>query len=91
MLSCVFPFGFNACHHSFRYFCFCYLLFNNLFVYLLLQAIAIEIHPLYLILPAGLACSMAFHLPVSTPPNALVAGYANIRTKDMVSLRKNHY
>lgn len=28
---------------------------------------------------------MAFHLPVSTPPNALVAGYANIRTKDMVS------
>ncbi|XP_065359915.1 protein I'm not dead yet [Calliphora vicina] len=47
------------------------------------MAIAIEIHPLYLILPAGLACSMAFHLPVSTPPNALVAGYANIRTKDM--------
>ncbi|XP_005180637.1 protein I'm not dead yet [Musca domestica] len=47
------------------------------------MALAIEIHPLYLILPAGLACSMAFHLPVSTPPNALVAGYANIRTKDM--------
>ncbi|KAI8117307.1 Protein I'm not dead yet [Lucilia cuprina] len=47
------------------------------------MSIAIEIHPLYLILPAGLACSMAFHLPVSTPPNALVAGYANIRTKDM--------
>lgn len=48
------------------------------------MSIAIEIHPLYLILPAGLACSMAFHLPVSTPPNALAAGYANIRTKDMV-------
>ncbi|XP_022221423.2 protein I'm not dead yet isoform X2 [Drosophila obscura] len=47
------------------------------------MSLAIEIHPLYLILPAGLACSMAFHLPVSTPPNALVAGYANIRTKDM--------
>lgn len=47
------------------------------------MAIAIKIHPLYLILPAGLACSMAFHLPVSTPPNALVAGYAHIRTKDM--------
>lgn len=47
------------------------------------MSIAIEIHPLYLILPAGLACSMAFHLPVSTPPNALAAGYANIRTKDM--------
>lgn len=47
------------------------------------MSVAIKIHPLYLILPAGLACSMAFHLPVSTPPNALVAGYANIRTKDM--------
>ncbi|XP_037935267.1 protein I'm not dead yet isoform X2 [Teleopsis dalmanni] len=47
------------------------------------MSLAIQIHPLYLILPAGLACSMAFHLPVSTPPNALVAGYANIRTKDM--------
>lgn len=47
------------------------------------MALAIEVHPLYLILPAGLACSMAFHLPVSTPPNALVAGYANVRTKDM--------
>ncbi|XP_055854338.1 protein I'm not dead yet-like [Episyrphus balteatus] len=47
------------------------------------MSVAIKIHPLYLVLPAGLACSMAFHLPVSTPPNALVAGYANIRTKDM--------
>ncbi|XP_075164584.1 tricarboxylate transporter protein I'm not dead yet [Haematobia irritans] len=49
------------------------------------MALAIEVHPLYLVLPAGLACSMAFHLPVSTPPNALVAGYANIRTKDMAA------
>ncbi|XP_004519108.1 protein I'm not dead yet isoform X2 [Ceratitis capitata] len=47
------------------------------------MSVIIRIHPLYLILPAGLACSMAFHLPVSTPPNALVAGYANIRSKDM--------
>ncbi|XP_030388398.1 protein I'm not dead yet [Scaptodrosophila lebanonensis] len=47
------------------------------------MALKIKVHPLYLIFPAGLACSMAFHLPVSTPPNALVAGYAHIRTKDM--------
>lgn len=41
-------------------------------------------------LPAGIACSMAFHLPVGTPPNAVVAGFANIRTKDMVfSFSKN--
>lgn len=44
---------------------------------------SIGIHPLYLILPAGLACSMAFHLPVSTPPNAIVAGYANVKSGDM--------
>ncbi|XP_013112775.2 protein I'm not dead yet [Stomoxys calcitrans] len=49
------------------------------------MALAIGVHPLYLVLPAGLACSMAFHLPVSTPPNALVAGYANIQTKDMAT------
>ncbi|KRG06824.1 protein I'm not dead yet isoform X1 [Drosophila mojavensis] len=47
------------------------------------MSLALKIHPLYLVLPAGLACSMAFHLPVSTPPNALVAGYAHIRSKDM--------
>lgn len=43
-----------------------------------------KIHPLYLIFPVGMACSMAFMLPVGTPPNALVQGYANIETKNMV-------
>ena len=47
---------------------------------------ALEIHPLYLMLPAALSCSMAFHLPVGTPPNAYVAGLVNIPTKDMVSI-----
>lgn len=42
-----------------------------------------EIHPLYLMFPAALSCSMAFHMPVGTPPNAIVAGVANIATKDM--------
>ncbi|XP_059611185.1 protein I'm not dead yet-like [Phlebotomus argentipes] len=47
------------------------------------MAIAIEVHPLFLMYPAALCCSMAFHMPVGTPPNALVAGLGNIATKDM--------
>lgn len=47
------------------------------------MAIAIEIHPLYLMLPAALSCSFAFHMPVGTPPNAIVAGLGNIAIKDM--------
>ncbi|XP_037938736.1 protein I'm not dead yet-like [Teleopsis dalmanni] len=48
------------------------------------MAVAIKIHPLYFVFPTGLACSIAFLLPVSTPANAIVSGYANIKTKDMV-------
>ncbi|XP_058457407.1 protein I'm not dead yet-like [Malaya genurostris] len=47
------------------------------------MALAIEMHPLYLMLPAALCCSFAFHMPVGTPPNAIVAGVGNILTKDM--------
>lgn len=49
-------------------------------------SIAVKAHPLYLMFPVGIACSMAFHLPVSTPPNAIVCSFANIKTKDLVSI-----
>ncbi|KAL7730072.1 hypothetical protein ACLKA6_009354 [Drosophila palustris] len=45
------------------------------------MALAIKVHPLLLTLPCMLAMSMAYHLPVSTPPNAIVCGYADIKTK----------
>uniref|UniRef100_A0A182PTK9 Citrate transporter-like domain-containing protein n=1 Tax=Anopheles epiroticus TaxID=199890 RepID=A0A182PTK9_9DIPT len=47
------------------------------------MAIAIEIHPMYLMFPAAMSCSFAFHMPVGTPPNAIVAGVGNIAIKDM--------
>lgn len=47
---------------------------------------AIKMHPLYFMLPAAVTCSFAFHMPVGTPPNAIVAGAVNIRTKDMVRI-----
>lgn len=43
-----------------------------------------ELHPLYLMLPVAISCSYAFMMPVGTPPLALVAGLAYIRTKDLI-------
>lgn len=47
------------------------------------MALAVRIHPMMLMYPAALSCCFAFHMPVGTPPNAIVAGVGNIRTKDM--------
>lgn len=48
------------------------------------MALAIKMHPLVLTLPSTIALSFAYHLPVSTPPNAIVCGYAGIKTKYLV-------
>jgi sodium-dependent dicarboxylate transporter 2/3/5 len=45
---------------------------------------AIEVSPLLLLIPATLAASCAFMLPVSTPPNAIVYGSGRIPIMKMV-------
>lgn len=42
------------------------------------------IHPLFLMVPATLAASCGFMLPVATPPNAIVFGTRRVRTSEMV-------
>lgn len=48
-------------------------------------AIAAEIEPALIMLPAALASSCAFMLPVATAPNAIVFGTGQVRIADMVS------
>ncbi len=47
-------------------------------------AVSMELSPLYLVVPAALAASFAFMLPVATPPNAIVFASGQLPIKDMV-------
>ena len=47
-------------------------------------AVAIHINPLFLMIPATIAGSFAFMLPVATPPNAIVFGTKRLRIQDMM-------
>ncbi len=42
------------------------------------------INPLYLVIPATIASSCAFMMPISTPPNAIVFASGHIKIRDMM-------
>lgn len=43
-----------------------------------------EMHPLYLMIPATIMASFAFRLPVGTPPNAIVTIVGKLPTKSLI-------
>jgi len=49
-------------------------------------AVAANIHPLLLMIPATLSASCAFMMPVATPPNAIVFGSDRVRIPEMARI-----
>ncbi len=44
----------------------------------------LDINPLYLVIPATIASSCAFMMPISTPPNAIVFASGHIKIREMM-------
>lgn len=55
---------------------------------MLLQAATINVHPLYVTLPATMAAAYAFMLPAATPVNAIVFSHGHVTVLDMVRQSK---
>ena len=49
-------------------------------------AVATDVHPLLLMIPATLSASCAFMMPVATPPNAIVFGSNRVRIPEMARI-----
>lgn len=47
-------------------------------------SIALDVHPLALMVPAAMAANCAFMLPVGTPPNAIVFGTGKVSIQEMM-------
>ena len=56
---------------------------NMMIPILIAVAMAIRVPPYLLIVPATVACSNVFMLPISTPPNAIVHGSGKLKASDM--------
>jgi solute carrier family 13 (sodium-dependent dicarboxylate transporter), member 2/3/5 len=42
-----------------------------------------EVHPLFILVPATLAASLGFMMPIATPPNTIVYGTKHLHTKEL--------
>lgn len=59
---------------------------NILLPIIISLASQMQLNPLFLAMGVSISCSMAFMLPVATPPNAIVYGSEKVDKKDMIKL-----
>lgn len=59
---------------------------NILLPIMISLGIQLKISPLFISMGVAIACSLAFMLPVATPPNAIVFGSEQVSKQDMMSM-----